>query len=66
MYVAYVEYFDGEVGLVGEGFVSIDDAEEAARRTLSSEVTLEYLRHKYGGVKAVVVWESKEVRRVVL
>ena len=65
-YVAWIEYSDGVMGYVDEGYESADIAEKAARERLDSKVVMEDVEHEHGGVKAIVIRESKEVRRIEL
>lgn len=65
-YVAWIEYSDGGMGYVDEGYKSADEAERAARERLESVVVMEDLKREHGGVKAIMIRESKEVRRVEL
>jgi len=66
MYTAYVEYSDGVSGFVGDGFESADEAEKVVRERLSSEITSEYIEREHGGVKAIIIRKSVEVRRIEL
>jgi len=66
MYESWVEYSDGVFGYIGSDYDSADEAEKVARERLASQVTSGYLKEEHGGVKAIMVRESKEVRRIEL
>ena len=65
-YVVWLEYSDGVMGYIGEGYKTADEAEKVARERLESAVTSRYIKEEHGGVKSIVIRESKEVRRVEL
>ncbi len=65
-YVAYLEFSDGGMSFVGDDFESADEAEQAARVEEGLLPQATYVKLAHGGVKAIMVRESREVRVVEL